>query len=77
MVKIIEFLISIFSKLPTDPFVSYLKELDDTLSIYVGYINWIVPVKSMFTITSVWAGVILAAKALLIIFNVLLKKIAS
>ena len=75
MVTIIEFLTKLFSKLPSDPFVSYLQELDDTLSQYIGYINWIVPVKSMFAITTAWATVIISSKALMLLYNLIKSKV--
>ena len=77
MITIIEFLIKIFSYLPADPFTEYLQKLDDTLSQYLGYINWIIPVKEIYTITLAWVGVILSAKVFLMIYNIVVKKVTA
>ena len=43
--------------LPKSPFRSFINELDGSVP-YVGYINWIVPVKSILIVGGAWLGVI-------------------
>lgn len=77
MVKIIEFLTNMFSKLPADPFTTYLTELDSTLSQYLGYLNWFLPIKQIADVTALWVTAIIASNVFMAIYNLFIKKIAG
>lgn len=77
MVQIIDFLTKIFEKLPQDPFVSFLRNLNEALNPYLGYLNWIIPFQAMANITAAWVVAVLAANALMYLYNIFIKKIAG
>lgn len=77
MVKIIDFLTKLFEKLPQDPFVSFLRSLNESLDPYLGYLNWFIPFQTMANITAAWAVAVIAANALMYLYNIFIKKIAG
>ncbi len=77
MIAIIEFFTKLLGFLPNDPFVGYLGKLDEALAPYMGYLNWVIPFEKMLAVTVAWGGVVITSKALLMFYNVLIKKISS
>lgn len=49
----------IFSFLPNSPFLNLISTYDMSVSKYMGYLAWFVPIKSMLGILITWLGCML------------------
>ena len=54
--KIADFLAALISILPDDPILKGFEKYFDSISMYIGYINYFIPFDGMLSVLDVWAA---------------------
>lgn len=49
----------IFGLLPNSPFINISRSFDVSIGKYMGYLSWLIPIKSILSILALWLGCML------------------